>query len=137
MATTYDIWVLRDEAGKVSGVSYAPITGVPLEQITTATYAEYQAFLNPPEPLPDLYKWQLWLAALELEPPIYKAGVLASVEGMADLSDKEKETIRIMIEDTQGYKREDPRIDLLAQVMGISPAQMDSLWRWAASFSPM
>jgi hypothetical protein len=133
----YEIWVLRDGDGKIGGVSYAPIEGVPLEQITTATYAEYQAFLNAPEPFPPLKKWQLWLAALELPSPIFKADVLAAVAGMPDFSDVEKETIRIMIEDAQEYAREDPRIDVLAQVMGISPAEMDSLWRWAASFSSM
>jgi hypothetical protein len=49
----------------------------------------------------------------------------------------QKETIRIMVEDAQEYAREDPRIDLLAQAMGIPPEQMDALWIWAASFSSM
>lgn len=86
---------------------------------------------------PPLKKWQLWLAALELEPPIVKADILTTVSGMADMSFKDKETIRIMIEDAQDYSREDPRIDLLAVAMGIPPNQMDDLWRWAAEFRPL
>lgn len=86
---------------------------------------------------PTLRKWQLWLAALELEPPIFKADVLATIDGMVDLSAKDKETIRIMIEDAQEYSREDPRIDLLAVAMGIPPNQMDGLWKWAAQIEPV
>lgn len=86
---------------------------------------------------PPLRKWQLWLAALELEPPIFKADVLAAIDGMVDMSAKDKETVRIMIEDAQDYSREDPRIDLLAVAMGIPPNQMDDLWRWAAEFRPL
>lgn len=86
---------------------------------------------------PPLKKWQLWLAALELEPPIVKTDVLATVSGMADMSFRDKETVRIMIEDAQDYSRKDPCIDLLAVAMGIPPNQMDDLWRWAAEFRPL
>jgi len=86
---------------------------------------------------PTLRKWQLWLAALELEPPIFKADVLATINDMAGMSARDKETIRIMIEDAQEYSREDPRIDLLAVAMGIPPNQMDDLWRWAAQIEPV
>ena len=86
---------------------------------------------------PTLRKWQLWLAALELEPPILKADVLSAVAGMADMSMKDKETVRIMIEDAQEYSRNDPRIDLLAAAMGIPPNQMDDLWKWAAQIEPV
>ncbi|MBW9054877.1 hypothetical protein [Rhizobium mesosinicum] len=85
---------------------------------------------------PPLRKWQLWLAALELEPPILKADVLSAVYRLPDLSVKDKETVRIMIEDAQDYAREDPRIDLLAVAMGIPPNHMDDLWRWAALIEP-
>ena len=85
---------------------------------------------------PPLRKWQLWLAALELEPPIFKADVLSAVDRLSDLSAKDKETVRIMIEDAQDYAREDSRIDLLAVAMGIPPNQMDDLWRWAALIEP-
>lgn len=85
---------------------------------------------------PSLKKWQLWLAALELEPPVFKADVLSLVNGMADMSVKGKETVRIMIEDAQEYSRNDPRIDLLAVAMGIQPNQMDDLWKWAAQIEP-
>lgn len=81
---------------------------------------------------PTLRKWQLWLAALELEPPIFKADVVATIDGMADMSARDRETVRIMIEDAQQYSRQDPRIDLLSVAMGIPPNQMDDLWRWAA-----
>ena len=84
-----------------------------------------------------LKKWQLWLAALELEPPIFKADVLAAIDGMAGMSAKDKETVRIMIEDAQEYSRKDPRIDLLAVAMGIPPNQMDDLWKWAAQIEPV
>ncbi len=86
---------------------------------------------------PSLRKWQLWLAALELEPPIFKADVLSTVNGMAEMSVKDKETVRIMIEDAQDYSRKDPRIDLLAVAMGIPPDQMDDLWKWAAQIEPV
>jgi len=89
------------------------------------------------ERLPPLKKWQLWLAALELEPPVFKADVLSIVNGMGDMSVKDKETVRIMIEDAQEYSRKDPRIDLLAVAMGIPPNQMDDLWRWAARIEPV
>lgn len=62
---------------------------------------------------------------------------MAAIDGMVDMSAKDKETIRIMIEDAQDYSREDPRIDLLAVAMGIPPNQMDDLWRWAAEFRPL
>jgi hypothetical protein len=130
------VFVQRDSEGAIVFYSAGPQAHMDLEELPENN-AEVVAFLNPATPFPTLSKWQLWLAALELEPPIYKADVLASVAGMAGLSDKDKETVRIMIEDSQGYERVDPRINLLAQVMGISPAQMDSLWLWAASFSPM
>jgi hypothetical protein len=86
---------------------------------------------------PPLRKWQLWLAALELEPPVFKADILETIDGMAGMSLKDRETIRIMIEDAQDYSRTDPRIDLLATAIGITPGQMDALWRWAAEFQPM
>ena len=85
---------------------------------------------------PSLKKWQLWLAALELEPPVFKADVLSLINGMADMSVKDKETVRIMVEDAQEYSRNDPRIDLLAVAMGIPPNQMDDLWKWAAQIEP-
>ncbi|MFC5760393.1 hypothetical protein [Rhizobium sp. GCM10022189] len=86
---------------------------------------------------PILRKWQLWLAALELEPPIFKADVLSVIGGMAGLSARERETVRIMVEEAQEYSREDPRMDLLAIAMGIPPNQMDDLWKWAAEFRPL
>ncbi|MBB3590603.1 hypothetical protein FHX08_000947 [Rhizobium sp. BK529] len=86
---------------------------------------------------PTLRKWQLWLAALELGPPIFKADVLATIDSMPNMSTKDKETVRIMIDDAQEYSREDPRIDLLAVAMGIPPNQMDDLWRWAAQIEPV
>ena len=89
------------------------------------------------EAFPSLKKWQLWLAALELEPPVFKADVLSLVNGMADMSVKDKETVRIMIEDAQEYSRNDPRIDLLAVAMSIPPNQMDDLWKWAAQIEPV
>ncbi len=56
---------------------------------------------------------------------------------MADMSVKDKETVRIMIEDAQEYSRNDPRIDLLAVAMSIPPNQMDDLWKWAAQIEPV
>ncbi|UVD59012.1 hypothetical protein NE852_12830 [Rhizobium sp. Pop5] len=93
-------------------------------------------FLSPSTGFPVLQKWQLWLAALELEPPVYKVDIMEVISTMADKTPQEKEAIRIMVEDTQAYHREDPRIDLLGQTMGITPAEMDDLWRWASQFQP-
>jgi hypothetical protein len=56
---------------------------------------------------------------------------------MAGLSARERETVRIMVEEAQEYSREDPRMDLLAIAMGIPPNQMDDLWKWAAEFRPL
>ncbi|MBX5020432.1 hypothetical protein [Rhizobium lentis] len=133
------VYVMRDENGKINAVFAGPQINAQ-EAIDDQDPAVVKFLADPlglNDSFPDLYKWQLWLAALELEPPIFKADVLASIANMPDFSEKDKETVRIMIEDTQGYKRADPRIDLLAQVMGIPPAQMDSLWRWAAQIQPV
>jgi len=133
------VYVMRDGNGAIHAVCAGPQENAQ-EAIDDQDPAVLKFIADPlgvNDSFPDLYKWQLWLAALELEPPIYKADVLASIANMADFSEKDKETVRIMIEDTQGYKRADPRIGLLAQVMGIPPGQMDSLWRWAAEIQPV
>ncbi|OHV24951.1 hypothetical protein EOS93_25150 [Rhizobium sp. RMa-01] len=130
------VFVQRDGDGAIVFYSAGPQPGMDLEELPEDN-AAVVAFLNPPAPFPSLKKWQLWLAALELEPPIFKADVLSAVAGMSALSAAEKETMRIMIEDAQEYERADPRIDMLAQVMGIPPAQMDSLWAWAAQIRSM
>ncbi|MBY3055031.1 hypothetical protein HF263_02920 [Rhizobium leguminosarum] len=133
------VFVSRDDAGKINLVCAGPqeVAQEAIDDQDPAVLAYLADPLGLNDSFPDLKKWQLWLAALELPSPIFKADVLAAVAGMPGFSDVEKETIRIMIEDAQEYAREDPRIDVLAQVMGISPAEMDSLWRWAASFSSM
>lgn len=130
------IYITRDLAtGKINGIFY----GKP-ESSSTETLPEdhpdVQAYLHSQVGFPVLYKWQLWLAALELEPSVYKADILQAISALADKTPQEKEAIRIMVEDIQVYHREDPRIDLLGQAMGITPVQMDDLWRWAALIQP-
>lgn len=134
------VYVRRNSEGKILEILGAPQPGMP--DVTPHDDQEplIAKYLRDPlgleDAFPALRKWQLWLAALELEPPIFKADVLTAIDGMTDLSVKDKETVRIMIEDTQDYAREDPRIDLLAIAMGIPPNQMDDLWKWAAEFRP-
>jgi hypothetical protein len=134
------VYIEKNSEGKIIRLFSSDQPGfdlTPINEQDPAVLAYLADPLGLNDSFPSLKKWQLWLAALELPTPIFKAEVLAAVAGMPDFSDVEKETIRIMIEDAQEYAREDPRIDVLAQVMGISPAEMDTLWRWAASFSPM
>lgn len=93
-------------------------------------------YVPPQAPLPDLLKWQLWLAALELPTPITKAKVLAAALADTTMTVAQQETIRIFLEDTSSFVRADPRVDLLASKMGLSPTEMDSLWLWASTFTP-
>lgn len=128
--------VIRDAAtGKINGIYYGN-PGIDRLEALPEDNPDVLAFLNPKPSFPVLQKWQLWLAALELEPPVYKTDVLQAVDALPGKTPQEKETIRIMIEDAQAYHREDPRMDLLGQAMGIPSAQMDDLWRWAATFQP-
>lgn len=135
------VYVRRDNDGKILEILGASQPGMPDliphddEEPLIAKYLRDPLGLE--ERFPPLKKWQLWIAALELEPPIAKADILATINGMPDMSFKDKETVRIMIEDAQQYSREDPRIDLLAVAMGIPPNQMDDLWRWAACIEPL
>ncbi|WP_246647637.1 hypothetical protein [Rhizobium laguerreae] len=129
------VFVSRDGNGKISLVSAGPqeLAQEAIDDQDPAVLAYLADPLGLNDSFPTLYKWQLWLAALELEPPIYKSAVLQTIEAFPGMTLQEKEAIRIMIEDAQEYHRDDPRIDLLAAAMGITvPDQMDSLWRWAA-----
>ncbi|EJZ17410.1 hypothetical protein RCCGEPOP_30929 [Rhizobium sp. Pop5] len=130
------VHVRRDpESHRVAGVFSSPTAMEGLEAISDE-HPDVVTFLSPSTGFPVLQKWQLWLAALELEPPVYKVDIMEVISTMADKTPQEKEAIRIMVEDTQAYHREDPRIDLLGQTMGITPAEMDDLWRWASQFQP-
>lgn len=130
------IYITRDPAtGKINGISYGKPGRSSIETLPE-DHPEVQTYLHSQVGFPVLYKWQLWLAALELEPPVYKADILQAISSLAGKTLQEKEAIRIMVEDTQAYHREDPRIDLLGQAMGITPLQMDDLWRWAALIQP-
>jgi len=130
------VHVIRDATtGKVNGIYYGN-PGIDGLEALPEDNPDVLAFLNPEPGFPVLHKWQLWLAALELEPPIYKTNVLQTIDALPGKTPQEKEAIRIMIEDAQAYHREDPRMDLLGQAMGIPSAQMDDLWRWAAMFQP-
>ena len=132
---TQIVYVTRGEDGTINGVWYRAQSGLQMFPLPSE-HPDVLAFLNPEPCFPVLHKWQLWLAALELEPPIYKANVLQTIDALPGKTPQEKEAIRIMIEDVQAYHREDPRMDLLGQAMGIPAAQMDDLWRWAAIFQP-
>jgi hypothetical protein len=129
------VYITRGEDGKVNGVWYRAQSGLQMFPLPSE-HPDVQAFLNPGPGFPVLHKWQLWLAALELEPPMYKANILQTIDALPGKTPQEKEAIRIMIEDVQEYHREDHRIDLLGQAMGIPPVQMDGLWYWAAMFQP-
>lgn len=135
------VYARYNSEGKILEILGAPQPG--MSDVTAHDDQEplIAKFLRDPlgleDAFPPLKKWQLWLAALELEPPVFKADVLSVVNGMGDMSVKDKETVRIMIEDAQEYSRKDPRIDLLAVAMGIPPNQMDDLWRWAARIEPV
>jgi len=135
------VFVDRDGSGKIHIVYSGPQPDLQLEEMDDST-PEVMDFLASIAPIaegsfPALKKWQLWLAALQLTPPIFKVDVLAAVNAMADMSAVDKETVRIMVEDAQEYSRGDPRIDLLGQAMGIPASQMDDLWRWAAQIQSM
>ncbi|OWV77642.1 hypothetical protein ATY77_30190 [Rhizobium sp. R634] len=121
--------------GKLNGIFYGRPESSSVETLPEE-HPDVQAYLHSQAGFPVLYKWQLWLAALELEPPVYKADILQAISALADKTSQEKEAIRIMVEDIQAYHREDPRIDLLGQAMRITPVQMDDLWRWAALIQP-
>jgi hypothetical protein len=131
-------FIKTNDSGAILAVAYNQLSND--FHVADDQDAAVAKFLRDPfglaDAFPALKKWQLWLAALELPTPITKADVLAQVDTMG-LTAIQKETIRIMVEDAQEYAREDPRIDLLAQAMGIPPEQMDALWIWAASFSSM
>ncbi len=134
------VYVRHNDDGKIVTIFGAAQPDMPELVARDDQEPDIARFLRDPlgleDAFPALRKWQLWLAALELEPPILKADVLSAVDGMAALSARDRETIRIMIEDAQDYARSDPRIDLLAVAMGIPAEQMDTLWRWAAEFQP-
>lgn len=134
------VYVDRDNDGNIRGIYACDQIGLSLTPRDDQDPL-IAKFLRDPfgleDAFPPLKKWQLWLAALELEPPIFKTDVLSTVNDMAGMSGKDKETVRIMIEDAQEYSREDSRIDLLAAAMGIPPNQMDDLWKWAAQIEPI
>lgn len=129
MTTCY---VRKDNLGTILGVSYGPM---PQSTVHDDQEPDIAKFLRDPlgleDRLPALKKWQLWLTALQLGTPVTKADVYQAIAAMP-ISEPEKEGIRIMIEDVTEYHRGDPRIDLLATAMGLSPSEMDSLWLWAA-----
>lgn len=132
---TQIVYVTRGEDGTINGVWYRAQSGLQMFPLPSE-HPDVLTFLNPEPGFPVLHKWQLWLAVLELEPPVYKANVLQTIDALPGKTPQEKEAIRIMVEDVQEYHREDPRMDLLGQAMGIPPTQMDDLWRWAAMFQP-
>lgn len=128
------VYVQSDSLGKITGVYWSPQAGLALsphddQEPAIAKYLRDPLGLE--EAFPALKKWQLWLTALQLGTPVTKQDVYQAIAAMP-LSEFEKEGIRIMIEDVTEYHREDPRINLLATAMGLTPAEMDSLWMWAA-----
>lgn len=80
-------------------------------------------------PLPTL---DFWLAATQVG--VFKTHVLTYARGLPDSTQEQKvfkESLLLYIEDANFYRREDPRIDMLAAVEGITPDQIDALWLWA------
>jgi hypothetical protein len=131
MATTiYDIWVLRDEAGQIAGVSYAPLTGVPLERITEATYAECQAYLHPapPSPLEEPIPVDIFWQAAEDLLGLTKYAVMAATMADPALSEAEKMDALVNIAARDRYRRDDPNVGRLSTALGYPSEQMDSLW---------
>lgn len=89
-------------------------------------YEAVMAELTPPVLLPNLTMRQFRLGLLS-------AGLLAGVDAAIDgLDEPERSAARIEFEYAGEVVRTDPWVTTLAAVMGLSAAEIDALWAWAA-----
>lgn len=84
-------------------------------------------YVSPTVSIAPLPRAAFWLAALDAS--VTKSSVLASIELWPD--GVEKERARIMVEEFQQYRIDDPVLQALAASQGISPVQLENLWIWA------
>lgn len=88
-----------------------------------------EAYVAPSPIIPPIPRLDFWLAVSEADIGVTKAGVKARIDAMPD--GKEKEQALYYFEDAERYRREDPLLNQMAALEGISPAELDHLWAWA------
>lgn len=98
--------------------------------LTPDEIAEFEASFPPsaPEVLP-IPRLSFWLAVSEAEIGVSKASVRARIDAMPD--GKDKDQALYYFEDAQQYRRDDPLLNQVAALEGISQTELDHLWTWA------
>lgn len=86
-------------------------------------------YVSPPTPAPAIPRLGFWLAVAAAEIGVSKASVKARIDAMPD--GVEKEQALYYFEDAQQYRRDDPLLNQVAALEGISQTELDHLWTWA------
>lgn len=117
------VFVERDDAGKIVGVYAYPCVDVAEEELPESD-DEVVAFLNPPAITPPITKRQLRLT-------LVRSGIsISSVEdAIASMPEGlEKEEAQIEWADASTFNRDHPTLLLIAAALGLTEAQIDSMW---------
>ncbi|MBY5581864.1 class II glutamine amidotransferase [Rhizobium leguminosarum] len=144
----YGAWALVDPAGVITNVEYDPSRLVPADRTVLGIDANWTdvtpghlyldgEIVPPPAPtadelratFPELRPTTFWKAAREIG--VYKADVIAQINAIEDLGDREDALIDI--EECLGFLRLNPLVVSFTSTYNITPEQLDDLWLWAAN----
>ncbi|QIG74583.1 hypothetical protein EVC11_001 [Rhizobium phage RHph_I20] len=91
--------------------------------------AREEAAANVPAVFQPIERYDFWLAVKDAM-GLRKDDVIAAIDASA-LSDDQKYDAKLVIADAQRYRRDDPNVVLLLNLMGYSEQEADAFWRWA------
>lgn len=88
-----------------------------------------ESFVEVEKHFPELTHRQFWLAAWDVG--ITKQSVKEKV--LSSYPEEERDRVAMEVELTTTFSRNHPLVDELCVMSGLSPAELDALWVWAAS----
>jgi len=122
-------YVERNSSGAIIALYANPQEGRTDPEPLPETDPEVAAFLNPPPPMPALTSRQLRLG-LVLN-GISLSSVEAAIDAIEDPTDRE--VARIEWEYASQFVRDHPLISQIGTAIGLTPAQIDTMWQEAQS----
>lgn len=118
------VWYAHREGGKIVFAGTYAQEVYAEEALDDATSAELRAFLNPPPPVP------VSVSPLQCRLALNDFGIRAQVEAAVAAG---SQVIKDKWEFATEIRRDDPDLNALASAIGLSSAQIDSLFQLAAT----